>query len=353
MAQRPRATSSSAALQLKKVGNEIDVAARRPRDPPDQRARRRLLPGAAQARARAARRAARSGRATWRSRRCAGSPASTFPTASATTSSSRCAIPTSTRSTRAGSSRTAASTSPSRDYDAALRGDARRRTRPRCTRGISGRRRLSGRPARALQPQLRPPARRSRRRRRARPGSGRSAATRSRASSCAPSRSLYACDEALRIIDAYEPPDRPVVAVRAARRRRLRRTEAPRGLLYHRYRLDDDGAIARRADRPADLAEPGEHRGGPARLRRRHGSTCRTTSSAIAASRRSATTTRASPAPRTSSTSRRPGLRAMARRGVRDHRHRQPRPRRRRASAGWSPQRLRERAAGGTRGRRA
>ena len=72
----------------------------------------------------------------------------------------------------------------------------------------------------------------------------RRAATRSRASSSAASRSLYAFDEALRLIDAYEPPDRPGGRGRAARRRSgYGATEAPRGLLYHRYEIDDDGTI--------------------------------------------------------------------------------------------------------------
>jgi sulfhydrogenase subunit alpha len=54
---------------------------------------------------------------------------------------------------------------------------------------------------------------------------------------------LWACDEALRILDAYEPPERPFrdVIPRAATGTAC--TEAPRGLLYHRYRLDSDGTI--------------------------------------------------------------------------------------------------------------
>ena len=72
-------------------------AARRPRDPPGQRAGRRLLPRADAGRARAARRATRAGRATPRSRACAGWRASSSRTSSATTSSWRSAIPTSTR----------------------------------------------------------------------------------------------------------------------------------------------------------------------------------------------------------------------------------------------------------------
>jgi coenzyme F420-reducing hydrogenase alpha subunit len=55
---------------------------------------------------------------------------------------------------------------------------------------------------------------------------------------------LYACDEALRIIDAYEPPDRPAEPIEPRAGVGCAATEAPRGLLYHRYRLEDDGSIA-------------------------------------------------------------------------------------------------------------
>jgi coenzyme F420-reducing hydrogenase alpha subunit len=54
---------------------------------------------------------------------------------------------------------------------------------------------------------------------------------------------IYACDEALRLIAGYEPPLRPFVSSepRAATGRAC--TEAPRGILYHRYRIDADGTI--------------------------------------------------------------------------------------------------------------
>ncbi|MEZ5832686.1 MAG: Ni/Fe hydrogenase subunit alpha [Dongiaceae bacterium] len=55
---------------------------------------------------------------------------------------------------------------------------------------------------------------------------------------------LYACDEALRIIDAYEEPDRPAVPLEPRAGVGFAATEAPRGLLYHRYRLEQDGSIA-------------------------------------------------------------------------------------------------------------
>jgi len=54
---------------------------------------------------------------------------------------------------------------------------------------------------------------------------------------------LYACDEALRIIDNYEMPDRPAVEAEGGPGLGYACTEAPRGSLYHRYRLSDDGTI--------------------------------------------------------------------------------------------------------------
>ncbi len=55
---------------------------------------------------------------------------------------------------------------------------------------------------------------------------------------------VYACDEALRIIDGYEEPEHPAVPVEARAGTGFGATEAPRGLLYHRYRLEGDGTIA-------------------------------------------------------------------------------------------------------------
>ena len=55
---------------------------------------------------------------------------------------------------------------------------------------------------------------------------------------------LYACDEALRIIDQYEEPDAPAISVEPRAAVGFGATEAPRGLLYHRYRLEGDGTIA-------------------------------------------------------------------------------------------------------------
>jgi sulfhydrogenase subunit alpha len=55
---------------------------------------------------------------------------------------------------------------------------------------------------------------------------------------------VYAFDEALRIIDAYEPPDAPAVEAEPRAAVGHGATEAPRGLLYHRYEITEDGRIA-------------------------------------------------------------------------------------------------------------
>lgn len=54
---------------------------------------------------------------------------------------------------------------------------------------------------------------------------------------------VYACDEALRIIDEYEMPEKPAVEVKPHASMGYGCTEAPRGSLYHRYRIDDSGTI--------------------------------------------------------------------------------------------------------------
>ena len=55
---------------------------------------------------------------------------------------------------------------------------------------------------------------------------------------------LYAFDEALRLIGSYEPPDPPAVAVEPRASAGCGWSEAPRGMLWHRYRLEADGSIA-------------------------------------------------------------------------------------------------------------
>jgi coenzyme F420-reducing hydrogenase alpha subunit len=54
---------------------------------------------------------------------------------------------------------------------------------------------------------------------------------------------LYALDEALRLIEAYEPPDPPGVEVLPRAGVGHGWTEAPRGMLWHRYEIDGDGTI--------------------------------------------------------------------------------------------------------------
>ena len=54
---------------------------------------------------------------------------------------------------------------------------------------------------------------------------------------------LYACDEALRLIEGYREPERPALPVEPRAGTGYACTEAPRGLLYHRYALDAEGTI--------------------------------------------------------------------------------------------------------------
>ncbi|MGA2837089.1 MAG: Ni/Fe hydrogenase subunit alpha [Acidimicrobiales bacterium] len=54
---------------------------------------------------------------------------------------------------------------------------------------------------------------------------------------------VFACDEALRLIGAYEPPEPPAAEMRWRAGTGTGATEAPRGLLFHRYEVDDEGLI--------------------------------------------------------------------------------------------------------------
>lgn len=54
---------------------------------------------------------------------------------------------------------------------------------------------------------------------------------------------VHAFDEALRIIAQYEPPAEPAVTVTPRPGVGHGCTEAPRGMLYHRYRIDGEGII--------------------------------------------------------------------------------------------------------------
>lgn len=54
---------------------------------------------------------------------------------------------------------------------------------------------------------------------------------------------LFACDEALRILDVYERPEDAAADIEPHAAVGYAATEAPRGLLYHRYELAEDGTI--------------------------------------------------------------------------------------------------------------
>lgn len=56
---------------------------------------------------------------------------------------------------------------------------------------------------------------------------------------------VFACQEALRIIESYEPPAAPRVEASPRAGVGHGATEAPRGLLYHRYELDERGLVAK------------------------------------------------------------------------------------------------------------
>ncbi len=54
---------------------------------------------------------------------------------------------------------------------------------------------------------------------------------------------VFACDEALSLVEGYRRPDRPAVPVTPRAGSGTGATEAPRGLLFHRYEIDDEGTI--------------------------------------------------------------------------------------------------------------
>ena len=54
---------------------------------------------------------------------------------------------------------------------------------------------------------------------------------------------LFACEEALRIIEQYEKPDKPFIEIKPVSSTGYGCTEAPRGICYHRYRIDDEHKI--------------------------------------------------------------------------------------------------------------
>ncbi|MEU6411689.1 hydrogenase maturation protease [Microbispora sp. NPDC046933] len=76
---------------------------------------------------------------------------------------------------------------------------------------------------------------------------------------------VHACDEALRLLGGYAEPERPCVPVEPRPGVGHGASEAPRGTLYHRYRLDEGGLVAE-----ADIVPP------PRRTRRASRRTCAT-----------------------------------------------------------------------------
>ncbi len=54
---------------------------------------------------------------------------------------------------------------------------------------------------------------------------------------------LYATEEALRLIERYDPPPEPAVPLTVRAGTGMACTEAPRGALYHRYVVGEDGAV--------------------------------------------------------------------------------------------------------------
>ena len=54
---------------------------------------------------------------------------------------------------------------------------------------------------------------------------------------------LFACEEAIRLIESYVPPQSPFIEPRPADATGYAITEAPRGILYHRYRIAASGSI--------------------------------------------------------------------------------------------------------------
>ncbi len=54
---------------------------------------------------------------------------------------------------------------------------------------------------------------------------------------------LQVCDEAIRLIEEYQPPEEPFIPAPVRAGIGYGCTEAPRGILYHRYQIDDEGLI--------------------------------------------------------------------------------------------------------------
>ena len=210
---------------------------------------------------------------------------------------------TNTRSTRVASSRTVGSTSTWRRSEqlaaraprAALDGAARPRSST-VTASVTTR---PGPLARWMNNADLVPAVDPRGRRRARRGR-RSRPTRSAASSCGGSRCSGRSRRRSGSSPRTSPPPAPFVEVPAAPASGTAAPRRPRGILYHRYEIDDDGLIADAVIIPPTSQNQDAIEARSARLRQLATSTSTTTRSATDVNRSSGTTTRASRAPRTS-----------------------------------------------------
>ena len=56
---------------------------------------------------------------------------------------------------------------------------------------------------------------------------------------------VFACEEALSLVESYTPPDPPAAVVTPRAATGTGATEAPRGLLLHQYEIDASGTIQR------------------------------------------------------------------------------------------------------------
>ena len=173
----------------------------------------------------------------------------------------------STRSTAAGSSRTAGLDIAVAEYDEHFVEEHVAWSNALHSH-VSRARLLPVRAARALRARRRPPLAARPRGRATRPASTPSERNPFRSIVVRAVELVYAADEALRLIADYEEPDAPGVDVEPRAGVGYGCTEAPRGILYHRYEIDDDGTILDAKIVPPDLAEPADDRGGPARRRR-------------------------------------------------------------------------------------
>ena len=231
-------------LALKKAGNDADDAPRRARDPSDQRPRRRLLPGAAQARPRR-----RSPKQLKRARDIAlatvrWAAGFDFPDCDARLRvRRRCATRTSIRFNEGRIVSNRGLDIAARDYDdhfeeTHVAHSTALHSRMREARGTY----LVGPLARyalnfdRLSPLAREAAHDGRPR-------ARSAPIPFRASSSAPSRCSTPATRRSASSTPTSSPDRPSVPVEPRAGTGYAATEAPRGMLYHRYRLAADGTI--------------------------------------------------------------------------------------------------------------